>query len=118
MLKYLKKYWYWCLIAPIFMVGEITMDLLQPDLMAKIVDDGVLTGNMDVIVSTGVRMILFVMLGGLCGILCGVFTNLASQNFANDLRKSLFSHIMNLSFSDTVKILIGSLVIRLTNYLT
>ena len=118
MLKYLKKYWYWCLLAPLFMVGEITMDLLQPDLMAKIVDDGVLAGNMDIIVSTGVRMILLVIIGGVCGVLCGVFTNLASQNFANDLRKSLFAHIMDLSFGDTDKISTGSLVTRLTNDVT
>lgn len=118
MLKYLKKYWYWCLLAPLFMVGEVTMDLIQPDLMASIVDDGVLGGNVDLIIGTGLRMILLVLFGGTCGVLCGVFTNLASQQFANDLRKDLFAHIMNLSFKDTDKISTGSLVTRLTNDVT
>ena len=115
MLKYLKKYWFWCLLAPLCMVGEITMDLLQPDLMSDIVDNGVLAGNMEVVLQVGIRMILLVLLGAVCGILCGVFTNLASQQFGNDLRKDLFSRIMDLSFQQTDKISTGSLVTRLTN---
>ncbi len=118
MLKYLKKYWFFCVIAPLFMVGEVSMDLLQPDLMKDIVDNGVLAGNMDLIISVGVKMILLVMLGGLCGIMCGIFANLAAQRFGNDLRKDLFSRIMNLSFQQTDKISTGSLVTRLTNDVT
>ena len=37
----LKKYWFFCLLAPLFMVGEVTMDLLQPDMMADIVASSV-----------------------------------------------------------------------------
>ena len=47
MLKYLKKYWIFCLIAPLFMLGEVAMDLIQPDMMADIVDNGVLKNNME-----------------------------------------------------------------------
>ncbi len=115
MLKYLKKYWFFCLLAPLFMIGEVAMDLIQPDMMADIVDNGVLNSNMEIIVTVGIKMILTVMLGGLSGILCGVFTNIAAQNFGNDLRKDLFSRIMSLSFGQTDKITTGSLVTRLTN---
>ncbi|MEA4890800.1 MAG: ABC transporter ATP-binding protein [Clostridiaceae bacterium] len=118
MLTYLKKYWYWCVLAPIFMLGEITMDLLQPDLMATIVDDGVLGRNMAVILSIGIRMILLVLFGGLCGFLSGWAANIAAQNFGNNLRKALFSRIMHLSFQQTDKISTGSLVTRLTNDVT
>jgi len=118
MLKYLKKYWFFCLIAPLFMVGEVAMDLLQPDLMRDIVDNGVLKNDFSLILGVGIKMILLVMLGGLCGILCGVFANLAAQQFGNDLRKDLFSQIMNLSFQQTDKISTGSLVTRLTNDVT
>lgn len=115
MLKYLKKYWFFCLLAPLFMLGEVSMDLLQPDMMADIVDNGVLKGNFDLIVAVGIKMILTVMAGGLCGVMCGVFANLAAQSFGNDLRKDLFSKIMHLSFQQTDKISTGSLVTRLTN---
>ncbi len=118
MLKYLKKYWVFCLIAPLFMVGEVAMDLIQPDMMGDIVDNGVLKNDFELILRVGVKMILFVMLGGCCGILCGVFANLAAQQFGNDLRKDVFAKIMSLSFQQTDKISTGSLVTRLTNDVT
>ncbi len=118
MLKYIRKYWFFCLIAPLFMVGEVTADLLQPDMMADIVDNGVINSNIDLIISVGIKMIITVVLGGLSGVLCGVFANLAAQNFGNDLRKDLFAKIMNLPFQETDKISTGSLVTRLTNDVT
>ncbi len=118
MLKYLKKYWYFCLLAPLFMVGEIAMDLIQPDMMATIVDEGVLKMNQDVVLTEGLRMILFVFFGGLSGVLCGIFANLASQRFGNDLRKDLFAKIMNLSFEQTDHFSTGSLITRLVSDVT
>ena len=118
MLKYLKKYWIFCLLAPLFMVGEVAMDLLQPDMMADIVDNGVLKSDIELIVTVGIRMILFVIFGGFCGIMCGVFANIAAQGFGNDLRKDLFARIMSLSFQQTDKISTGSLITRLTNDVT
>lgn len=118
MLKYLKKYWFWCILAPIFMLGEISMDLIQPDLMAQIVDNGVLRGDMALVVKIGVKMIVLVFVGGSCGILSGVFANFAAQRFGNDLRKAVFEKIMRLSFQQADEISTGSLITRLTNDVT
>lgn len=118
MLKYLKKYRIFCFLAPLFMVGEVAMDLWQPDLMAKIVDKGVLQSDFDLIIRVGVQMILCVLAGGASGVLCGVFANLASNGFGNDLRKDVFSHIMSLSFEQTDKFSTGSLITRLSNDIT
>lgn len=118
MLKYLKKYALYCLLAPLFMLGEIAMDLLQPDLMAKIVDEGVLAGNLSVVFATGIRMLLLVAFGGTCGVLCGVFANIAAQRMGNDVRKDLFGHIMSFSFDETDHFTTGSLVTRITNDVT
>ena len=118
MLKYLKKYWIFCILAPLFMVGEVAMDLIQPDMMAQIVDDGVLKSDFDLILRVGIKMILTVMAGGFFGIMCGVFANFAAQGFGNDLRKDVFAKIMHLSFQQTDKISTGSLVTRLTNDVT
>ncbi len=118
MLKYLKKYWVFCILAPLFMVGEVAMDLWQPDLMAKIVDQGVLQSDFGLIVKVGVQMILCVLAGGLSGVASGVFANFASQGFGNDLRKDLFGHIMGLSFEQTDKFSTGSLITRLSNDVT
>lgn len=116
--RHLKKYWLYCIIAPLFMVGEISVDLIQPDLMAQIIDDGVTKGNMDLVVTIGIRMILLVIVGGACGILCGVFANIGAQRFGNDVRKDLFSHIQALSFEQTDSFSTGSLITRLVSDVT
>lgn len=115
MLRYLKKYWLFCLLAPLFMLGEIAMDMWQPAMMATIVDQGVLGGDLAVIWAQGIRMLLLVALGGSCGVFCGVFANVAAQRLGNDVRKDLFARIMDLSFQQTDQFTTGSLVTRITN---
>lgn len=124
MWKKLKKYWYFAALAPIFMLGEVSMDLLQPKLMAVIIDDGVLglnqsgVGDMHLVVTTGLKMIGLVLFGCFCGIMSGVFANLCSQNFGNDVRKEAFRKIMSLSFEQTDRFSTGSLITRVTNDIT
>lgn len=124
MLKYLKKYWFFALLAPVFMIGEVSMDLLQPELMSRIIDDGVLglnnggVGNLNTVITIGLKMIGFVALGGICGIMSGVFANLCAQQFGNDVRKAVFKRIMEFSFEQTDKFSTGSLITRVTNDIT
>ncbi|MCD8160602.1 MAG: ABC transporter ATP-binding protein/permease [Clostridiales bacterium] len=123
-LSYLKPYLIYCLLAQLFMVGEVSMDLIQPAMMSTIVDDGVLglssggVGDLNLVLTKGLQMILCVVLGGACGILAGLFSNLASQNFSNDVRKDCFRKVMHLSFSQTDQFSTGSLVTRITNDVT
>lgn len=124
MLKYLKKYWLFTMLAPLFMIGEVSMDLIQPKLMSHIIDDGVLginsgdVGNLDIILGTGIRMVLLVAAGGVCGVMSGVFANLSAQQFGNDVRKDTFKRIMSFSFEQTDKFSTGSLITRVTNDIT
>ena len=124
MLKYLKKYWFFALLAPVFMIGEVSMDLLQPELMSRIIDDGVLglnnggVGNLNTVITIGLKMIGVVALGGICGIMSGVFANLCAQQFGNDVRKAVFKRIMEFSFEQTDKFSTGSLITRVTNDIT
>ena len=124
MLKYLKKYWFFAMLAPIFMIGEVSMDLLQPELMSRIIDDGVLGlnngggGNLYTVITIGLKMIGFVALGGICGVTSGVFANLCAQQFGNDVRKAAFKRIMEFSFEQTDKFSTGSLITRVTNDIT
>lgn len=124
MLKYLKKYWFFALLAPIFMIGEVSMDLLQPELMSRIIDDGVLglnnggVGNLNTVITIGLKMVGFVALGGICGVMSGVFANLCAQQFGNDVRKAVFKRIMEFSFEQTDKFSTGSLITRVTNDIT
>lgn len=124
MLKYLKKYWLFTMLAPLFMIGEVSKDLIQPELMSHIIDDGVLginsggVGNLDIILGTGIRMVLLVAAGGVCGVMSGVFANLSAQQFGNDVRKDTFKRIMSFSFEQTDKFSTGSLITRVTNDIT
>lgn len=116
--KYLKPYALFAVLTPLSMVGEVLGDLLQPKLMSKIVDDGVLGQDMDLIIRTGLLMILVLIGGGACGIAASAFGGIASQSFSRDLRVDVFKRVMGLSFEQTDKFTTGSLVTRLTADIT
>ena len=121
--KYLKPYWYLALLAPLFMIGEVIFDLFQPKLMEEIIDKGVLSNlvaseKIEIVVNSGLLMLGCLVVGGLCGILSAACASGAANSFANDLRKDLFSRVVNLSYEQTDKFTTGSLVTRLTNDVT
>ena len=114
LIKYIKPYIIFALLAPLSMAGEVMIDLLQPKLMSTIVDDGVLGGDMDLIVRTGVTMLILIIFGGICGVASSAFAGCASQGFSRDLRNDVYRKVMSLSFQQTDKFTTGSLVTRLT----
>ena len=122
--RFMKKYWHMALLASAFMIGEVFIDLLQPRMMAEIVNEGILglsnNGQPDIhiIVNTGIRMMLVVICGGLCGLLSAVFTNITGQGAGNDIRKFCFDRIMSFSFTQTDDFSTGSLITRITNDVT
>lgn len=124
MWKYIKNYFFLAVLAGLFMVGEVMMDLIQPNLMSKIVDDGVLglnnngVGDIHLILTLGLTMIGLVIFGGFCGSLNNVFVHMSSQNIGNDMRKDCFRRIMTFSFPQMDKVGTGSLVTRVTNDVT
>ncbi len=124
MWKYVKQYLPYAILAALFMVGEVMMDLLQPTIMSEIVDDGVLglnnngVGNLTLIWVKGVQMILLVLFGGFCGSANNVFSHMTAQNVGNDIRKDAFRNIMAFSFPQRDRFGTGSLVTRMTNDIT
>lgn len=116
--KYLKPYALFAVLTPLSMVGEVLGDLLQPKLMSKIVDDGVLGQDTNLIIRTGLLMLLVLIGGGACGIAASAFGGIASQSFSRDLRVDVFKRVMGLSFEQTDKFTTGSLVTRLTADIT
>ena len=124
MWHYIKRYLFCAVFAALFMVGEVMMDLIQPEIMARIVDDGVLgletggAGDLKLIWTLGLQMIILVLFGGLCGSLNNVFTHISSQNTGNDMRKDAFRRLMSFSFPQLDRFGTGSLVTRVTNDIT
>lgn len=124
MWKYVRQYLHFAVIAGLFMIGEVLMDLIQPSIMSRIVDDGVLglnnggTGDLNIIWRSGIQMIGLVLFGGLCGSLNNVFVHLSGQNIGNEMRKDCFRKIMTFSFPQIDCYGTGSLVTRVTNDIT
>lgn len=118
LVKYLKPHILFALLTPLSMIGEVIVDLCQPKLMSKIVDDGVLGHDMGLIVRTGIIMMILIIIGGACGVASSAFSGCASQRFARDLRSDVFKKVMGLSFEQTDKFTTGSLVTRLTTDIT
>lgn len=113
--SYLKPYWKAAVLAPLLMLLEVYMDLLQPKLMASIVNDGVLKGDLAHIEKTGLYMIGFALIGLVGGVGCTVYSSIASLKFAADLRKELFQKVQTFSFRNLDQFKGGSLITRLTN---
>lgn len=124
MWKYIKRYLHFAIIAAAFMACEVLMDLLQPEIMSRIVDEGVLGGNtggvsdMNLIWTLGLKMICLVLFGGLCGSLNNAFVHMTGQNIGNEMRKDAFRNIMTFSFPQVDQFGTGSLVTRVTNDIT
>ena len=124
MWKYVKKYLHFAIAAGLFMIGEVSMDLIQPGIMSKIGDEGVLglknsgISDLNLIWQLGIQMIGLVLFGGFCGSLNNMFVHLSGQNIGNEIRKDCFFKIMTFSFLQIDKFQTGSLVTRLTNDIT
>lgn len=124
MWTYVKRYFHFGLLAALCMAGEVLMDLIQPGLMSRIVDEGVLgmdnggIGNPHLILTLGLSMIGLVLFGGACGALSNTFLHLTDQNIGNDIRKDCFRKIMTFSFPQADRFGTGSLVTRVTNDIT
>lgn len=124
MWKYVKRYLPLAVLAGLFMVGEVLMDLVQPGIMSRIVDGGVLgigrngTGDLYLIWTLGLQMIGLVLFGGLCGSMNNVFVHPSGQNIGNEMRKDAFRRIMTFSFPQIDRFGMGSLVTRVTNDIT
>ncbi|MEW4369716.1 ABC transporter ATP-binding protein [Paenibacillus kandeliae] len=115
LLRMLKPYWVSSLLAPLLMLLEVSMDLMQPTLMASIVDDGLMKNDLQHIITTGLLMLGVALIGLLGGVGCTIFSSMASQHFGNDLRIRLFEHIQTFSNRNLDTLQTGSLITRLTN---
>lgn len=124
MWKYIRQYLPYAILAGLFMIGEVSMDLAQPGIMSQIVDDGVLglnssgVSDLTLILKLGLIMIGLVLFGGLCGSLNNVFVHMSGQNIGNEIRKDCFRRIMTFSFPQMDAYGAGSLVTRVTNDIT
>lgn len=115
MFKYLKPYWIFTLAAPLFMLLEVMMDLMQPAFMQKIVDEGIANRDMDYVFSTLGVMLAVAVVGWVGGAGCSYFSAKAAINAGTDLREAIFIHVQSLSFANIDQLKTGNLITRLTS---
>jgi len=113
--KFLKPYWRWAVLAPLLMVLEVAMDLMQPRLVQRVVDEGIARLDMSIVINTGLLMMGLAIVGAVGGFGCTVFATLAAQGFGADLRHTLFRQVQSFSFGNLDDLETGQLVTRLTN---
>lgn len=124
MWKYIKRYLPYAILAAVCMFLEVLMDLIQPGIMSRIVDEGVLgagtggVGDMKLVWTLGFQMIGLVLFGGFCGSANNAFVHMTAQNIGNGMRKDAFRRIMTFSFPQVDRFGTGSLVTRVTNDIT
>lgn len=114
-LKYLNGSWPLIIMAPIFMVVEVLCDLMQPTLMADIIDVGVASGQISQVWATGGKMLIVALIGTIGGAGCTVLASKASFSSGARLRQGLFDKIQTFSFAEIDTLQTSSLITRLTN---
>ncbi|CAN5636517.1 ABC transporter ATP-binding protein [soil metagenome] len=113
--EFLKPYSHWAILAPLMMILEVSMDLMQPRFLQRIIDGGIAQANMTIVTHTGILMAIFAVIGLGGGVGCTIFAVLAAQGFGADLRSTLFGKVQTLSFGNLDKLETGKLITRLTN---
>ena len=102
------------LITPVFVTMEVVLEVIIPLLMADLIDKGIYTGQMNVILKIGLQLVLASILSLLFGCLSGITASKASAGFAKNLRKDLYYKVQEFSFANIDKFSTASIITRLT----
>ncbi|SCP97345.1 ABC transporter ATP-binding protein [Anaerobium acetethylicum] len=113
--RYFDKYKWMFLTAISCVFFEGICDLLQPTIMAQIIDQGVKNSSLDTVIRFGLLMLLVTALGACFAAARSILASRVSQSFGADLRHDLFAKIMRFSEAGADKIESGSLITRMTN---
>jgi ATP-binding cassette subfamily B protein len=114
LLKRVREYRKDAIITPIMMIGEVAMEVAIPALMAEVIDQGVMQGNMHFLSRISIILIGAAMLSLLFGVLGGITASRASCGFAKNLRHDLFYALQDFSFHNIDGFSTSSLITRMT----
>ncbi|WP_053365044.1 ABC transporter ATP-binding protein [Bacillus sp. FJAT-27245] len=116
--SFLKPYRIHMAIALVLMLVELIVELWQPLLMARIIDEGVMKKDLNLVLQGGAIMLGVSALAFAAGILNSFYAGHASQSFGYDVRKALFEKVQSFSFANFDRFSTSSLVTRMTNDVT
>ena len=124
--KSIREYKLPSILAPIFISGEVLMEVIIPLIVAELINQGInyknaageIVGNADNLIKIGLILVACCLISMILGTLAGDFAAKASTGFAKNLRKDMFYSIQNYSFKNIDKFSSSSLITRLTTDVT
>ena len=111
----IREYKWAAILSPLTMVGEVTMEVLIPLVMADLYDYGVVMQNMQVVVTKSILLVLCALASLGFGVASAIFASKAGTGFAKNLRHDMFYNVQQFSFSNIDKFSSASIVTRLTS---
>lgn len=118
LLYYLKKYRVAAIAALVMMLIELTVELAQPYLISKIIDNGIQQGDLAVVWLWGGVLVGSAVVAFAAGIASSFFASHASLGFGYDLREKLYDKVQALSYAVFNRFSTSSLITRLTGDVT
>lgn len=113
--RYLGPYKFFTLIAPLLMVLEVTMDLIQPTIMQHMIDTGIANGDNPYVLKMFIFMLISAVLGLVGGLGCSIYSSKAAIHFASDVRQALYEKMMTYSAKERDVFTTGKLITILTS---
>lgn len=112
--KSIRQYKKQSLLSPLFVVGEVIIEMLIPYLVGILIDNGIMKGNMPYITRAGLLLLIITVVSLVLGAGASYFSAHAAAGFAANLRKDMFYHVQDFSFENIDKFSSSSLVTRMT----
>ena len=111
----IREYKWAAILSPLCMVGEVTMEVLIPLVMADLYDYGVVQQDMYVVVTKSILLVLCALASLGFGVASAIYASKAGTGFARNLRHDMFYNVQRFSFSNIDKFSSASIVTRLTS---
>ena len=111
----IREYKWAAILSPLCMVGEVAMEVMIPLVMAELYDYGVVLGDMNVVVTKSIQLVIYALISLSFGVMSAIFASRAGTGFAKNLRHDMFYKVQKFSFSNIDKFSSASIVTRLTS---
>lgn len=118
LLKSVREYKTTSILTPIFISGEVAMDVVIPLIIANLIDYGIKAGDMGYVLRSGGILVLMALISLFCGAMSARFGAYSAAGFAKNIRKDMYYNVQNFSFENIDKFSTSSIVTRLTTDVT